>query len=290
VHFTNIKKKVILEEFSSTILIIKLSYNSELMERKIEYSFLLFFILAGSVLSILLSSPVSADDEPDFVQELFNLINEERIEKGLNPLAWDNRLEAAAQLHSEDMATQGALSHTGSDGSDFRQRAEDQGYGMASGEVVAFGATSANSVLALWLDSPPHTDMILGEHKHVGIGLAYPPSSYYWTVDFGNLINTAELTISVVGSGETSPIAGVYSHAEGTEVTVSASPDSGWTFHHWLLDSEEDGNANPRSITVDDDLHLTAVFVEDQPWILYIAIIVIILIVIGIIVYFLWGR
>lgn len=44
------------------------------------------------------------------------------------PLAWSNQLGSAAQSHSDDMATRGFQSHTGSDGSSPDQRMERAGY------------------------------------------------------------------------------------------------------------------------------------------------------------------
>lgn len=98
------------------------------------------------------------------------------------------------------------------------------------------------------------------------------------------------LSIDVIGSGSISPIVGVHSYAEGTEVVISASSSSGWLFDHWLLDSENDGNINPYTITMNDDYSLTAVFIEDHSWLFYVAIIVIIILAIVIVTYFILIR
>ena len=74
-----------------------------------------------------------------------------------------------------------------------------------------------------------------------------------------------DLTVAVTGFGSTSPSAGVHSYEEGTEVDVSASARSGWTFSHWLLDSANVGDANPYPVTMDGDNSLTAVFTEIPP-------------------------
>jgi uncharacterized repeat protein (TIGR02543 family) len=51
------------------------------------------------------------------------------------------------------------------------------------------------------------------------------------TAIFTNI--THPLIIQVTGHGSTNPAAGTYNYAEGTEVTVIASPDSGWRFDSW---------------------------------------------------------
>jgi PKD repeat protein len=89
--------------------------------------------------------------------------------------------------------------------------------------------------------------------------------SDYSTLNF-NLQETPtedyDLTVSVSGSGTTSPSAGIHTYQEGTGVSVTASPSSGWTFSHWLLDSVNVGSTNPYSLTMNDDHTLTAVFTE----------------------------
>jgi hypothetical protein len=44
----------------------------------------------------------------------------------------------------------------------------------------------------------------------------------------------------------------------GTELTLTAVPDSGWIFAHWK--GSISGNENPIVITVDSDLEVVAVF------------------------------
>jgi Cysteine-rich secretory protein family len=57
-----------------------------------------------------------------------------------SPLAWNDRLAAAAQAHSQDQADAGVQSHTGSDGSDLATRLDRAGYvGRRSAAENAFG-------------------------------------------------------------------------------------------------------------------------------------------------------
>jgi uncharacterized repeat protein (TIGR02543 family) len=69
-----------------------------------------------------------------------------------------------------------------------------------------------------------------------------------------------ELTISVNGSGNTIPSAGVHSYADGAEVTITATPDSGWQFVNWTGDSVTDPDASTTTVTMDEDKTITANF------------------------------
>jgi hypothetical protein len=69
-----------------------------------------------------------------------------------------------------------------------------------------------------------------------------------------------ELTVSVIGSGSTSVSSDWYN--EGTTVSVDALPNAGWMLDHWELDSVDVGDADPRSVTMNTDHTLTAVFIQ----------------------------
>ena len=72
------------------------------------------------------------------------------------------------------------------------------------------------------------------------------------------------LTVSVVGSGSTSPSVGNYSYDEGSSVSVSAYESFGWVFDYWLFDSVNGGSTNPYTVTMDDNHSLAAVFTENS--------------------------
>jgi len=56
------------------------------------------------------------------------LVNLERSNVGLDPVGIDMRLIGAARRHSDDMAANDFVSHTGSDGSTVGLRVTAQGY------------------------------------------------------------------------------------------------------------------------------------------------------------------
>jgi beta-lactamase superfamily II metal-dependent hydrolase len=72
---------------------------------------------------------------------------------------------------------------------------------------------------------------------------------------------TYDLTISVNGQGTTNPSVGTYNYNSGTQVTITASPASGWKFDHWSGDAS--GTSPTIVITVDSDKDGTAYFEEE---------------------------
>ena len=73
---------------------------------------------------------------------------------------------------------------------------------------------------------------------------------------------TYRLTILSSTGGTTNPTPGTYTYPAGTVVQVTAIPDTGYRFDHWVLDSSPAGSASPISITMNDDHALQAVFAE----------------------------
>ncbi len=130
---------------------------------------------------------------PDFTQQVIALVNVERLTHGCQPVAADSRLMEAAEGHSQDMAMNDFFSHTGSDGSTPWDRIRETNYWYsAAGETIAAGYTTPESVVAAWMASPAHREIILDcSYIHVGIGYYYLPSEtgstnyyHYWTQDF----------------------------------------------------------------------------------------------------------
>jgi uncharacterized repeat protein (TIGR02543 family) len=71
---------------------------------------------------------------------------------------------------------------------------------------------------------------------------------------------TYTLSTSVSGSGSVSPSSGTYN--EGTTVSITATPSSGYSFSYWSGDAS--GTSNPVTITMNSNKTVTAVFVADD--------------------------
>jgi uncharacterized repeat protein (TIGR02543 family) len=71
-----------------------------------------------------------------------------------------------------------------------------------------------------------------------------------------------DLTVNIVGEGSVDLVPSGGTYYESTDVELTAVPDSGWIFSVWTGDL--DGNANPETITMDDDKTVTATFVKTE--------------------------
>jgi uncharacterized protein YkwD len=116
---------------------------------------------------------------------VFCLTNQIRASYGLAPFRRDARLDAAARLHSEDMAARNYFAHDTPEGLGPTERAAAQGYPTGVGENIAMGYATARAVMTGWMASAGHCQNILGVARDIGTGTANPGRPYY-TQDFGD--------------------------------------------------------------------------------------------------------
>ncbi|MGH3663104.1 MAG: CAP domain-containing protein [Micromonosporaceae bacterium] len=118
---------------------------------------------------------------------VIDLVNTERARAGCDPLRSQTRLHIAAQRHSDDMAENDELSHTGSDGSDYSDRADGAGYHAVTSENIAMGYDTPEAVVTAWMKSDGHQENILNcDAKASGVGIARTQDGTpYWTQMFG---------------------------------------------------------------------------------------------------------
>jgi len=120
-------------------------------------------------------------------------------------LSWNDRLGNAAWEHSNDMAQSDTFSHTGSGtesdqtaqdldlgrGSEFDERIEHQGYTAyrTIGENIAAGYSTADEVVAGWLESDHHCANLMNPaFTEVGMALIEKSGSEYgtyWSQELG---------------------------------------------------------------------------------------------------------
>lgn len=84
--------------------------------------------------------------------------------------------------------------------------------------------------------------------------LAIPPSTE---------VNSRTLSILPTTCGNTNPTSGNYIYLQGTETTITATPQTGYNFDHWELDEINIGSANPVGVLMDENHIIQAVFVDD---------------------------
>ena len=99
------------------------------------------------------------------------------------PLHWDERLEEAARVHTDDMVRHDHFDHVGTDGSDPGDRVRRAGYGWRRvGENIARYQQSVDEVVDAWLDSSGHCQQLM-DPRFVEMGAVERDG--YWTQVFG---------------------------------------------------------------------------------------------------------
>jgi len=149
--------------------------------------------LTGSTRSRVTKSPGDSKTQPvtSIEQQIFALINAERVKNGLTELEWNDRLAAVARLHSDDMANGKFFSHRGSDGSMVDDRADRLGLGVwrSIGENIAYMRgfeDPAALAVSKWLESTAHRKNLLGStwrESAVGVSVT-EDGTYYMTEVF----------------------------------------------------------------------------------------------------------
>jgi uncharacterized protein YkwD len=128
------------------------------------------------------------EQNAETVAQVLSLINDARAKAKLTPLKLSGKLSFAAQGHSDDMACNNFVSHSGSDGSTAQERMTTSGYAASYyGEVIYASGTPQDAV-KWWLSEKAHSDIILSSQAvDIGIGYSFLPdtSAYgsYYTVN-----------------------------------------------------------------------------------------------------------
>jgi uncharacterized protein YkwD len=107
----------------------------------------------------------------------------------------DDRLQSAAEGHSQDMAINDFFSHVAPDGTTPWDRIRAQGYSYSmAGENIAAGYPSPESVVQAWMNSDGHRRNILNcGFSDIGVGYYYLKNDtgdykyrHYWTQVFAS--------------------------------------------------------------------------------------------------------
>ncbi|MCK5758185.1 MAG: hypothetical protein KAH14_03755, partial [Clostridiales bacterium] len=133
--------------------------------------------------------PVGADDRffKSLEIQVLCLTNAFRIQKGLEPVIWDQDTEKAASLHSRDMADNDYFSHTSQDGSGLGDRLENQNISFVyASENIASGYRDPVHMVNAWLNSTTgHRETLLGNFDYLGVGVWIDVENYmYGTQDY----------------------------------------------------------------------------------------------------------
>jgi uncharacterized protein YkwD len=131
----------------------------------------------------------AADSEE---RAFLDMINDYRRRSDAGPLALQDQLGAAAEHHSQDMASKNYFSHQLANGDSAEKNIENFGYTTWDfiGENIAAGHETASKVMDAWQGSPEHDRNMRNKNfDEIGIGRAYDQNSkygWYWTTTFGS--------------------------------------------------------------------------------------------------------
>ncbi len=127
-----------------------------------------------------------------FADEVFQLLNAERIDKSHTPLKRDPHLDAVAQAHARQMAEAGFFDHANPQGLQVFERIDAIGAPRwyTAGENIAAGYQTPQAAHQGWMDSRGHKKNIRNEqYRYVGIGAYHAPQTelgWYWVQVFAS--------------------------------------------------------------------------------------------------------
>jgi uncharacterized YkwD family protein len=121
-----------------------------------------------------------------FQQEVLDLVNVERTNRGLQPLKFNKELSDVATKKSQDMIDKNYFDHTSPTyGSPFDMMKQFGISYRAAGENIAMGQKTPKEVMNSWMNSSGHRKNILNpDFTELGVGVASNGSSLYWTQMF----------------------------------------------------------------------------------------------------------
>lgn len=181
--------------------------NKNTLLEQISIIFSIGKVFLGSTLQVLVNQDFNTQinsDTYEIEKEIFYLINQIRLEKGLNSLEWDPFLAKLSREHSIEMATYNYFNHTNLLGQNPKKRAEligirtrietekkiyigvSENIGiMPRGIVQDVGVLLTSKDIAAgmvysWMKSEPHKKNILEKELFfTGIGVAYNGKGKY---------------------------------------------------------------------------------------------------------------
>ncbi|MEJ6505366.1 MAG: CAP domain-containing protein [Crocinitomicaceae bacterium] len=133
----------------------------------------------------------------EFEHQLFELINEKRLAKGILALKSNDGLMRASLYHAADMANENYHEHATYNRtysglklglSTFKRIAKFYN-GFANSENIAAGYSSPEDVLNAWIESPGHHENLFNKNAtEMGVGFYYNAKSEfgsYWVFESG---------------------------------------------------------------------------------------------------------
>lgn len=131
-----------------------------------------------------LNIPQVSNASLNYEKEVIRLVNDIRVQNGLNPLTENWELSRVARYKSQDMVNKHYFSHTSPTYGSPGQMIRAFGLSYRSyGENIAYGQRTPQQVVNAWMNSSGHRANILNaSFKQIGVG--YVSNGHYWTQMF----------------------------------------------------------------------------------------------------------
>ena len=150
--------------------------------KDIIYASIIVNYFTNEVSPALADNGCPAEQNVGFESEIISLVNEIRVNNGLNTLEAQDLLAASALKHSQDMACNNFTNHTGSDGSTWYDRVRDQGFANynSARENILWGNVTPQDAFDWWMNSTDHRNNILYPNVgQIGVGYVFNLDSVY---------------------------------------------------------------------------------------------------------------
>lgn len=172
-------KKLIIAVLITSVVIFTLTmaiFQSKQLESKID-------LVTKSTNNYLINLS-KLDDPKALALKTHDLVNEQRINNGVKPLVWDDKIALIAEAHSNDMIQTGDFSHVG-----LSDRLQQMGcpYGSENIEVVTGYHLDQVPNVAIndWMNSYGHKENVLNlRFTSEGIGFVQDGNRVLITEDF----------------------------------------------------------------------------------------------------------
>ena len=145
----------------------------------------LYHLIVGIGNETVVEEQLSTDLNPEeFAQQVLDLVNKERRQRGIASLRLSSDLMEAAEIRAEEISR--VFSHTRPNGTSCNSMFRNGQYTI--GENIAAGYPTPKETVEQWMDSPGHRANILNaDYTELGVGYYYKSNSeykYYWVQMF----------------------------------------------------------------------------------------------------------
>lgn len=135
----------------------------------------------------------------DYIQQVWELVNAERVKQNLLPLTLNDNLNEVSEVRANEIAE--VFSHMRPDGTMCDTILAE--YGLSTydyGENIAYTTSGyydlASVVVEGWMNSEGHRENILNEYyTNIGVGIVYIDGLYYWVQTFSSDIRKVSTEI-----------------------------------------------------------------------------------------------